>query len=497
MKARLLFASLAVCALIPAAFAEGLSPLESTLVKAVSANTMKGHVSFLASDALEGRDTPSPGLDVAAEYIASQLRAFGVEPLAGGSYFQDAPYVVVSQPAEGAKLTLNGNGKALTLAADKLSVTTNAALEFHDTAVVKMDLADDKTPLPAREVVEGRILLFTRVNRALYTRRGELAKLGARALLVAGPVMRGSRLREAAAKPEGTLPVISLSDSELRTAFEALPAGPTAYTISGSIPAPVEKPIMLRNVIGILPGSDPDLKDTAMLLSAHYDHVGRMPQQQGDNIYNGANDDASGVATVLELARVFSQQTERPKRTLIFAFWFGEEKGLLGSRFYAKHPVFPLAKTIANLNLEHMGRTDDNEGPKVGKVSATGFDYSEVIDTLAKAGTDTGVEAWKHPTNSDEFFSRSDNQALADAGVPAHTLSTAWIFPDYHRPGDHWDKLDYANMAKVTGTVAVTVWRLAERSEAPKWNESNPKTARYVKAWRALTGAGAAHHAAQ
>lgn len=497
MTSRLLLATLAVCSALPAIPAQGLRAEEAALVKDVSANVMKGHVSFLASDALEGRDTPSPGLDVASEYIASQLRAFGLQPLANGTYFQDAPYVLSSQPMESFSLRLSGQGKALSLAAGKAGVNASAALSFDDLEVVKVDLADEKAALPAKETVEGRVLLFARMNRALYTRRQELARLGARAVLVLAQPMRGTRLREDGAAPESAPPLITIDDDEWRRAFDALPAGPTPFKVSGATSAPVERRITLRNVIGVLPGADPVLKDTVILLSAHYDHVGRRPQQQGDNIYNGANDDASGVASVLELARTLSRLSERPKRSIAFAFWFGEEKGLLGSRYYARHPVFPLAGTIANLNLEHMGRTDDMEGAKLSKVSATGFDYSDVIDVLSKAGADTGVEAWKHPTNSDLFFSRSDNQALADAGVPAHTLSTAWIFPDYHQPGDEWTKLDYTNMAKVAGTIAVTVWRLSERPEPPKWIESNPKTARYVKAWHALTGKAPAHNTAR
>ena len=201
----------------------------------------------------------------------------------------------------------------------------------------------------------------------------------------------------------------------------------------------------------------------------------------GDHIYNGANDDASGTASVIEIARTLAALPERPKRSLVFVALFGEELGLVGSRYYAQHPVFPLAKTVADLNLEQMGRTDDITGPRVGVLNATGFDYTDIIGVLAKAGEEFGIQVVKDEASSDSFFARSDNQAFADAGVPAHTLSVGYVFPDYHQPGDEWPKLDYENMAKVDRTVALGVYRIADSTEAPKWNAANPKTAPYRK----------------
>jgi hypothetical protein len=138
------------------------------------------------------------------------------------------------------------------------------------------------------------------------------------------------------------------------------------------------------------------------------------------------------------------------------------------------------------VNLEHMGRTDDSEGPKRNSATLTGFDFTDLGPIFHAAGEKTGVEIYKHEKNSDAFFSRSDNQALADAGIPAHTLCVAFIFPDYHKPGDHWDKIDYANLAKVDRTVALALLAIADNAEPPKWNESNPKTEKYVNAWKAL-----------
>lgn len=165
-----------------------------------------------------------------------------------------------------------------------------------------------------------------------------------------------------------------------------------------------------------------------MLVSAHYDHRGMRLDGDGDRIFNGANDDASGTAAVLALAQAL--RDIKPHRTLVFVACYGEEKGLLGSRTYAEQPVFPIAKTVANVNLEHIGRTDGPDGPHARRAVVTGFDYSDVPHILANAVTYTGVAFYRHPTNSGLFFSRSDNQALADRGVPAHTVSVGYLFPD-------------------------------------------------------------------
>jgi len=191
---------------------------------------------------------------------------------------------------------------------------------------------------------------------------------------------------------------------------------------------------------------------------------------------------------VVELASALSRLEPRPKRSILFLTFFGEEKGLLGSRYYGRHPLVPLKDTAAMINLEQVGRTDDSEGPSLKRASMTGFDFSEVGTVLERAGQAVGVEVVKHPKNSDLFFGRSDNQSLADSGVPAHTLCTAFMFPDYHQEGDHWDRIDYANMARVGQAIGLGVLELADAANRPLWNEANPKTERYVKAWKTLHG---------
>ena len=237
----------------------------------------------------------------------------------------------------------------------------------------------------------------------------------------------------------------------------------------------------VRNVVGLLKGSDPNLRQECVMVTAHYDHLGARPYAPGaDKVYNGANDDASGTAGVMALARALGRA--KPKRSVLFVLFWGEERGLLGSTYYGAHPVVPLPNTVADVNLEQIGRTDDTERPRVNAVGVTGYDYSDVTAALAAAGKTLGTEVQKHPRYSDPFFLRSDNRALALAGVPAHTISVAFEFPDYHGPDDEADRLDYDNMTEVVRLAGLGVLALADAPQRPRWNADDPKTARYRKA---------------
>lgn len=250
--------------------------------------------------------------------------------------------------------------------------------------------------------------------------------------------------------------------------------------------------ILARNVIAILPGSDSKLRDTYVLLTAHYDHLGttetagreaadRPSPASPDQIYNGANDDGSGSVSVIAVARALAAMRVRPRRSVVFVLFFGEELGFRGSQFYAQHPPVPLSKTIAELNLEQVGRTDSSEGPEIARVSLTGTGYSNLPAFIRCAGSRTGITTYVDSGN-DDYFVRSDNAVFAKHGIPAHTLCVAFDFPDYHRVGDEWQKIDYDNMAKVDRTVALAILSIANSTQAPHWNTANPKSAPYSQA---------------
>jgi Zn-dependent M28 family amino/carboxypeptidase len=209
--------------------------------------------------------------------------------------------------------------------------------------------------------------------------------------------------------------------------------------------------------------------------------AGQCRAIDSDTICNGANDDGSGTASVLEVANALAALPTHPKRSIVFMTFFGEELGLVGSRYYGAHPIFPLAKTVADLNLEQLGRTDVDGGSSVGLVNVTGYDFSTLTDAVVKAGGLTGLQVVKNVKLNEQYFAQSDNQAMADAGVPAHTLSVGYMFPDYHKAGDEWGKLDYNNLAIVDRTVAIAVYEVADSTDTPQWKDM-PATQRYIKA---------------
>lgn len=475
----------------------------------ISANSMKGHVSFLASDLLEGRNTPSPGLEIAAEYIAAQFRRAGLEHIPGtNSYFQVAPWSHRQIPLENVALHFRVGESTLELDSSHLSINTMESADVRSAPVFLARSEDTASlKLQPESYLAGKVVLALTPSMAqirnlpreersermrtvsnLFT---ELRRLKpALILAVRSDSERGTgamgQLIDPARPPSsrraGFFQANAVHSAKLAAMLEPLSSGETQAQLSLQLPEPVDRPAPLKNVIGILPGSDPQLKDSYILVTAHYDHIGiSAPNEAGDSINNGANDDASGAASVMELAAAFTALPQRPKRTLIFMAMFGEEKGLLGARYYAINPVFPLAKTVANINLEHMGRTDAPEGPQVNRLSPTGYGFTEVIDYFQLAGKLTGVEIIHHKENSEAFFPRSDNQAFANFGVPAHTFCVAFEFPDYHGLGDHWDKIDYENMARVNRTVAAAVWMMSEHAEAPAWHNIS-QTEKYREA---------------
>jgi len=237
---------------------------------------------------------------------------------------------------------------------------------------------------------------------------------------------------------------------------------------------PVADRVSAVNVVGVLPGGDPTLRDEAVVVTAHYDHVGIRAPVNGDSIYNGADDDASGTVAVLEIARLLAGQRPAPRRTVVFLLVTGEERGLFGTRWYLGHPVVPLARTVANLNIEMIGRPDSLAGGS-GKGWLTGDDRSTVGAQLREAG----VPLVSDPRPEQHFFERSDNIAFAQLGIPAHTISSYNLHTDYHRPSDEARFTDPAHMAAVIAASARAVRVLAD-GPAPQWAPGDPFAARRV-----------------
>jgi len=259
-----------------------------------------------------------------------------------------------------------------------------------------------------------------------------------------------------------------------------------------NVAEPRRQPTSLRNVAGLLRGSDAALSGAYVLVSAHYDGTGPRPGAGGpDRVWNGANDDGSGTSTVVELAVALARMHPRPRRSIVFLAFFGEERGLLGSAYYAAHPLVPLEKTVADVNLEHLGRTDSLERNKAGTASLTGYDYSDLPAAFEAAGRATGIEVYKDAQRSGPFFAGSDNYSLANAGVVAHTVCVLFEdFADYHGAGDEWTKIDFANMERTARMVGAAAVMIADAAVEPRWRAGVEEAAPYREAWERLHGGG-------
>jgi hypothetical protein len=463
-------------------------PTTRQIAAQVDPNDLRADVSFLSSDALEGRATPSRGLDIAAEYIAAQFRRAGLEPAGDDGYFQTASYFQLKYGTEGLQLTMTIKDHKFVVDKSAIIVLRPGPLNLENADAVVAPPPEETPPVEVTpkgakfpsERYDGKIVIADLRNQVVMSNRKTALTifLGGDSDRVTGGVSLlspGPTPREASARP-----TLLVTDPEIRSAVKE--ANDAPVTVTAHIPGPVEEPVKTRNVVGVLRGSDPSLKDSCVVVSAHYDHTGMRPNAQGDNILNGANDNASGAAGVIAIAKALYSQPSRPKRSVVFLELFGEERGGLGSRYYVSHPVFPMPRTIANINLEQIGRTDSMQGPRLLQFNLTGHDYTTLAAVFEQASQGTGVQVVKDTANTERYFSGSDNISFAEAGVPSTTVSVTYQFPDYHAPGDEWPKLDYANMAKVTGAVAVAVFQLANSDEAPHWKTGNPRTARYIKA---------------
>ena len=219
-----------------------------------------------------------------------------------------------------------------------------------------------------------------------------------------------------------------------------------------------------RNVIGKLPGRDEKLNHQVILLTAHMDHLGVRQPVNGDSIYNGADDDASGCVAVLQLARALAH-AKAPKRTVFFVFFGSEETGGQGNQYFLEHPPVPLNNIVANLEFEMIGRPDSAVKPD--ELWLTGYERSNLGPELSKHGAKLVAD----PRPKQNFFQRSDNYALAKKGIVAHTVSSFGLHSDYHQPSDDVAHLDFTHMEQAIHSMLGPVEWLANSDFKPEWKE--------------------------
>jgi Peptidase family M28 len=449
-----------VCAF---AYAELPAP-EQAAIDRISADSMRANLSYLASDALEGRATPSHGLDLAADYIAAQFQRAGLDPAVGNSYFQVATFDEATVNWEGFRLLLTSGGQAIKVGRDEADVQSLTGLDLTGEPVLKLP-GSGAIPAIAGRVVAGD---DRRYGSGTSLRTLQAVKPALILLIGKTPVTPGRRDTFLDEADDHRAPVIRIRSSEAA----ALLSEGGDMTVTLHLAKPILKEAILRNVAALLRGSDPVLRDQYVLVTAHYDHMGKTPK----GIYYGANDNGSGTVSVIEMARALAALSPHPRRSVLFMTVFGEEEGLLGSSYYADHPLVSLKGTVADINLEQMGRTDEKSGKRILSFTFTGPSYSNVPEIMGGAAKAEGIDTWKLK-DADSYFDRSDNYAFALHGVIAHTIAVAAEYSDYHALGDKWEKIDYENMAKVDRGVAAGILAIADDPEPPKWSNTRAAAA--------------------
>ena len=410
---------------------------------------MRDRIAFLSSDAMRGRDTPSPGLDSAAAYIVREFQRLGLAPGGeNGTFYQRYPYTVRT-------VSTAPTWGSLRYGADFFVWAGNANRIEGDVQVV---------------TIPGRIDRAWRT--AVLSARNTASAAGAKGLIVVlDSAITEDDVRQATNNYRRTMSVEPVPT----IAFVRPQAWQNATRpVSVDIPANIleQNP---PNVAAILRGSDPNLRDTYVIISAHMDHVGvGAPDATGDSIYNGADDDASGTSAVIEIAEALASQAQRPARSVLFLLVSGEEKGLLGSRYYSDHPTVPISSIVANVNIDMIARN------AADSVVAIGQDYSSLgpwTQEVVSAHPELNLTASRDLWPEQRFFFRSDHFNFARKEIPAIFFFSG-VHEDYHRPSDEVEKINADKAARIARLAYYVTREIATRAQPPRWTEQGLKEVR-------------------
>jgi len=454
-------------------------------VASIKPTDFYARIGFLASDALGGRDTPSPGLEAAAAYIASEFMSFGLKPAGDpGSFIQRYPYTTRAMDVANvrANVSVGGNAVPLSFGTDFFARpgvrgAFTGEIVFTGTAISQANILRNRAVMVAPAAVPN--------NLALGRLRAAADSAGAGALIVVLPAEVGAaQIATAAGGPTGgagSIPVVMLRHDRARQIVSAAGrnwdqimagAGAISMLLTGSsadINATIAETVhRVPNVAGILEGSDPVLKNEYVVFSAHIDHVGSgcSGVTAEDRICNGADDDASGTSAIMELAEAFSMLPTKPKRSILFLGVSAEEKGLLGSRYYADNPTVPIESIVANVNIDMIGRNNPDSVVIIGKTYSTLGPLLDRINAMhPELRMTTSDDLWPEQ----RFFFRSDHYNFARREVPSIFFFTG-THAQYHHADDEVERIDTDKATRITRLIFHYANAIANDTQRPQWD---------------------------
>ena len=499
-----------------------------------AADRVRAHIEFLSSDLLEGREAGTPGYEIAAQYVASQFRQLGLSPAGDtGSFFQKVPLLSYRNSDRGS-VTLRGTGdRSIALAFGDEYLPGRFPVAGTRTVTGPLAFAGFGVVAPERKLdaygdldVKGKIVVvmsgapvdIPSEERAYYmstrNKRAEAARRGAIGMVVVNTPEEDQRThfsdgartwdtwsmtwRQANGDPFDPVPTVPVLAGLSSIAGEKLFQGaPTTFREVATLAEAKEgpelphfplpwsqdaklsietKPVESRNVAGMIPGRDPAVKDEVVVLSAHLDHVGVTAPVNGDAINNGALDNAAGIATTIEVARMMTTAERGPRRSVLLLAVTAEEKGLIGADYFARNPTVPGERIVANVNLDMpILRYDFTD------VVAFGAERSTIGDAVRRAARRVNLTLAPDPLPQEGLFVRSDHYRFVEAGVPAVFLMTGFanggekqfsefLSTCYHKPCDDTSqKLDYRAGAKFAQINYEIARELADAPARPSW----------------------------
>ncbi len=508
MRYRMMLA-FAVCPL-PAAAQQAQSPDRG--VASITAEDVRRRIAVIADDSMLGRATPSPQLDQVAAYVAGEFARFGLQPGGdSGTFLQHYPLEVERFDPDSASIRIAGRAPATWRSGlDVLLVQGQPPAGDTDSpATLVTGTAAATGGAPAARPLDSAAV----TGKVVFLAYGPGVDAVAQQVLPLKPLLLmlvadfpdsiwaklpGHSARQRVRNPsEGDAiespGVFVVRAATARPLFTQAGAPAESLRVWSRRPLAAHalvdvslhlavhqqlvRPASAPNVVGILEGSDLTLKKEYVLFTAHMDHIGTpgagegCEARGGDSICNGADDDGSGTAAVLELAQAFATARERPKRSLVFVTVSGEERGLWGSAYFADHPPVPLAHVVADLNSDMVGRNAKDTLAVIGRDHS---DLGTTLDSVARAHPELNMKPVGDLWPQEHLYSRSDHYNFARKGVPILFFTTG-LHPDYHEVSDSPDKIDVEKEARFARLVFYLGEALANRVRRPRWNPDSYK----------------------